>query len=384
MKSFIDLGISEGLNKVLKENRIYEPTPIQEISIPRILEGGDIVGQAQTGTGKTLAFMLPIFEMIDEDKLDTQVLIITPTRELALQLTEEAKKLSKYKPLEILAVYGGQDVNQQLNKLTRGVQLIIATPGRLLDHINRGSVNLSKIKHLVIDEADEIINMGFFDDVEKIIEKTPPYRQTLLYSATMPNRVKSISRKLMKSPIRLEASEKDITVDQIEEVEIRTTHRQKEEDLINYLEEHRPFMAIIFCRTKARVKKLTTSLAQKGYNVDEIHGDLSQAKRERAMKKFRDLETQYLVATDLAARGLDIDGVTHVFNYDEPEKKDSYTHRIGRTGRAGGEGVAVTFIVDEPGSDSRRGPKGASRRPARNKKNTRNNRGKSKQRNRRR
>lgn len=343
--NFRHLGISKELDTVLKKNGISKPTPIQQISIPKILAGKDISGKAQTGTGKTLAFMLPLFEKIDINKDYTQGLIITPTRELAIQLTEEAKKLTHYKDVNILAIYGGQDVSKQRKKLKRGVELIIATPGRLLDHLEKETADLSKIETLILDEADEIINMGFLKDVEVIINKTPKSRQTLLFSATMPKDLKRIAHTITNNPERLVAKEDDLLDDQIEEITIHTTHRKKLNDLCEYLDANNPFMAIIFCRTKRRVMELTTNLIQRGYNVDELHGDLSQAKREHAMKKFRNLETQYLVATDLAARGLDIEGITHVFNYDQPEEEVKYTHRIGRTGRAGEKGIAVTFIV---------------------------------------
>ena len=346
-RSFVELGINKDLERVLEEERIFEPRPIQEVAIPEILLGNDIVGQAQTGTGKALAFLLPIFERIDLNIDQVQGLIITPTRELAIQITNEAAKLKKYKDINILDVYGGVDTNRQIRKLKRGIDLIIATPGRLLDHIERGSIDLSNLRMLVIDEADEIMNMGFFNDIESIIERTPKTRQTLLFSATIPENLDRKLNKIMINPKKLVAVEEDILENQIEEIVIYTTHRKKLDDLCNYLDENRPFMGIIFCRTKRRVRDLTTNLKKRGYNVDELHGDMSQAKRERAMKRFRNLETQYLIATDIAARGLDIDGVTHVFNYDEPEEKIKYIHRIGRTGRAGDEGVAVTFKVRE-------------------------------------
>ena len=345
--NFTHIGISKELQSILKKSGIVAPTPIQELTIPKIMAGKDISARAQTGTGKTLAFMLPIFEKIDTSKGYTQALIITPTRELAIQITQEARKLAKYKEIGILAVYGGQDVKKQKRKLKTGVELIIATPGRLLDHIQNGTTDLSQIETLIIDEADEIINMGFFKDVEVIINQTPKSRQTLLFSATMPRKLTNMVQAVMKNPENLVAKEDDILDDQIEEIIINTTHRQKLNDLCNYLDEHNPFMAIIFCRTKRRVGELMTNLVQRGYNVDELHGDLSQAKRERAMKRFRAMETQYLIATDVAARGLDIEGITHVFNYDETDEDIKHTHRIGRTGRAGERGIAVTFKVKE-------------------------------------
>ena len=344
---FTRIGINKELQNILAKDGIYKPTPIQELAIPKIMAGKDISARSQTGTGKTLAFMLPLFEKIDTSKNYTQGLIITPTRELAIQISKEAKKLTDYKDIGVLAVYGGQDVKRQKRKLKKGVGLIVATPGRLLDHIENGTVDLSSIEILVIDEADEIINMGFFKDVEVIINKTPKSRQTLLFSATMPMKLKDIVKKTMKNPETLLAKEDDILDEQIEEIIIDTSHREKFNDLCVYLDKHNPFMAIIFCRTKRRVVDLTNKLAREGYNVDELHGDLSQAKRERAMKRFRDLETQYLVATDLASRGLDVEGITHVFNYDEPLEDVKYTHRIGRVGRAGEKGIAVTFRVNE-------------------------------------
>ena len=347
MKNFSKLGIDKDLNETLEKNRIVEPTRIQELTIPRILEGEDVIGKAQTGTGKTLAFLLPILQMIDKDSENPEAIIISPTRELALQITKEAEKLVEYKDLEVLSCYGGKDIEKQLSALKRGVNIIVGTPGRIIDHINRGSIVLDSIKYLVLDEADEIINMGFYDDVETIIKKTPKNRQTLLFSATMPKKVKNISRTSMKSPMRLEAQEKDIRDEKIKEIIVNTTDREKEDDLCKYIDEDNPFMGIIFCRTKDRVKKLYDNMSRRGYVVDELHGDLSQAKREQALKDFRDLKTHFLIATDIAARGLDIEGVTHVFNYDMPDREVGYIHRIGRTGRMNEDGIAVTFVTKE-------------------------------------
>lgn len=360
MVKFRDLGLDIGLEELLNKYRITEPTPIQELTIPRILNGEDVIGRAQTGTGKTLAFLLPMLEKIDKDKDYTQGIIITPTRELAIQIRDEAEKLREYNDINILAAYGGQNIEGQLSKLRRGVHLIIGTPGRILDHVNRGSIVLNKIDYLVLDEADEIINMGFFEDVESIIKKTPRTRQTLLYSATMPKRIKNISRNSMKEPQWLEAKEKDITLDQIEEIIINTSEEGKVDALSNYIDENNPFMGIIFCRTRDRVDKLTLELSKRGYVVDALHGELSQQKREQVMKDFRDLKTHYLVATDIAARGLDIEGVTHVFNFDAADREIGYIHRIGRTGRAGEEGVAVTFVTprDRKRQDLRKGKQG--------------------------
>ena len=351
MLNFKDLGIDEGLVDILKKSGIVNPTPVQEKSIGEILSGRDVVAQAQTGTGKTLAFLLPMVQNINIDKMDIQGLIITPTRELALQITNEAKKLASYNDMKILAVYGGQDVEAQIRKLKNGVHLVIATPGRLLDHIRRGNLDLGKLNNLVLDEADEMLRMGFLQDVEKIIGGTPKTRQTMLFSATIPNEVRSLSKRFMKNPLQIEIQAKNITLDEIEEIEIETTDRRKLDNLCTLIDEYRPYLAIVFCRTKRRVKDLNRELRYRGYNSDELHGDLSQAKRERVIKSFREAKLQILVATDIVARGIDVDGVTHVFNYDIPENVDSYIHRIGRTGRIGKDGMAITFVTERDRED---------------------------------
>lgn len=340
---FNELGINKGLEEILNKGRIYEPTMIQELAIPEIIKNNDIIGKAQTGTGKTLAFLLPAFQKIDLNNDNIQCLIIAPTRELALQITNEAEKLTEYKDVNILSVYGGQDMDKQIKKLNQKIHLVIATPGRLLDHLNRKTIDLSRVNLLILDEADEIINMGFFEDTEEIIKKTPKSRQTLLFSATIPKKFKNLAKKIMKNPEYVIAEE-NVLSEKLEEVKIYTSKQNKLKDLKKYLEKEDPFMAIIFCKTKKNVQDLTTELKKSKYNVDELHGDLSQAKRERAMKNFRDLKTQYLVATDIAARGIDVDGISHVINYDEPDGDVKYTHRIGRTARAGDVGIAVTFI----------------------------------------
>lgn len=351
MERFRDLGISTEIEEVLNKNGIFEPTPIQEQSIDKILSGRDVVAQAQTGTGKTLAFLLPMIEKIDLDKKNIQGLIITPTRELAIQITDEAKKLREGKDIKILAVYGGQDVEAQVKKLKNGVHLVIATPGRLLDHIGRGNVDLGKLNSLVLDEADEMLRMGFLNDVEKIIVGTPKTRQTMLFSATIPNEVRSLSKKFMKDPLQIEIEAKNVTLDEIEQIVIDTTDRRKLDNLCSLIDEYRPYLAIVFCRTKRRVKALNEELLYRGYNSDELHGDLSQAKRERVIKSFRKAELQILVATDIVARGIDVEGVTHVVNYDIPDSIDSYIHRIGRTGRIGNLGMAITFVTDRDKED---------------------------------
>lgn len=346
MEEFKRLGISKEVEDVLNKNGIKSPTPIQERSIGEIMSGKDVVAQAQTGTGKTLAFLLPIVEKIKINKNQIQALILTPTRELAIQITDEAKKLNEAKDIKILAVYGGQDVEAQMKKLKNGVHLIIATPGRLLDHVKRGTIDMGKIETLVLDEADEMLRMGFLNDVEKIIVGTPKARQTMLFSATIPNEIRSLSKKFMRNPIQIQIEEKNVTLNEIEQVIIETSDRRKLDHLCGLINEYRPYLAIVFCRTKRRVKTLNEELLHRGYNSDELHGDLSQAKREKIIKSFRKAELQILVATDIVARGIDIEGITHVINYDIPESVDGYIHRIGRTGRIGNLGMAITFVTD--------------------------------------
>lgn len=345
VKDFGNLGISEELEKILMKYGITKPTPVQEEAIPELLKGRDLMAQAHTGTGKTFAFLLPIMERIDVSQNHIQALIITPTRELAIQITNEAKKLGEYKDISILAVYGGQDVERQLRGLKRNVSIVIATPGRLLDHIRRNTIDLSQTKMVVLDEADEMFNMGFLKDVETILYRTSKSRQTMLFSATMPKQLKTLSAKYMKSPVEIKVQGEKVTLDEISQVIVETTDRGKQDALCTIIDEERPFMAIIFCRTKRRVKALATELAMKGYSCGEIHGDLTQAKRERVINDFRNMKLQLLVATDVAARGLDIEGITHIFNYDIPEDAESYIHRIGRTGRAGESGKAFTFVT---------------------------------------
>ena len=344
-KGFSSLRISGEFVEHLESRRITEPTPVQSQSIPVLLAGKDLIAQAQTGTGKTLAFLLPIMQKLDPGDRSVQALIISPTRELALQITDEAKKLTEVKPANILAAYGGQDVNRQIHRLKGAVQIVIGTPGRLLDHVNRGSVNLSKVKFLVLDEADQMLDMGFLRDVEKIIAATPKSRQTLLCSATMPKAIQTLSVKHLKDPSNVKIEGKAATVDAIFQLAVDVADDQKQQTLLELIKEMNPFLALIFCRTKRRAHALCRALKERGLAADELHGDLPQGKRERVMQTFRDMKTQYLVATDVAARGIDVDGITHVFNYDLPHDPEGYVHRIGRTGRAGKDGIAVTLVT---------------------------------------
>lgn len=344
-KPFYEYGISDDLIMALSREDIVVSSPIQDLSIPIILAGRDLIGEAQTGTGKTLAFLLPIFERIDPSKPHVQAMIIAPTRELAIQISEEARKLQAGKEIGVLAAYGGQDIMAQLHKLKQNIHLIIGTTGRLLDHVRRKTVDLSKLEILVLDEADQMLHMGFLPDVEALIKKTPDSRQTLCFSATMQDGVKRLASRYMKSPEKVKVETETITLDAIEQFVVETTDRNKFEDFARILREEHPFMAIVFCRTKMRCSKLAESMAAKDYVVEELHGDLTQAKREKVMKAFKGLKIQYLIATDVAARGLDIEGVTHIFNYDMPMDVESYIHRIGRTGRMGKSGRAYTFAT---------------------------------------
>ncbi|QRG70841.1 DEAD/DEAH box helicase [Brevibacillus choshinensis] len=346
LADFLALGIRKELLDALKENGITEPTPVQGQTIPVALKGKDVISQAQTGTGKTLAFVLPILEQADPEVTHVQSLILTPTRELALQITAEVKKLTeKLDEIHVLAVYGGQDVARQMRKLEGKKQIVIATPGRLLDHMRRGTIDLSTVSTLVLDEADQMLHMGFLPEVEEIIGQTPWDRQTMLFSATMPTQVRSLANRFMRQPEDIRVQGKRITLDDIKQIVVETTDRAKQTTLRSLLEEHRPFLAVIFCRTKRRASALNAALQGFDFMSDELHGDLSQAKREDVMRRFREVRIQFLVATDVAARGLDVEGVTHVFNYDIPEDVDSYIHRIGRTGRAGERGIAFTLVT---------------------------------------
>lgn len=343
--AFQALGISQELNDLLKQLGISEPTPVQRQTIPLLMKGNDVIAQAQTGTGKTLAFALPILERVNVEKEQVQALILTPTRELAIQITAELKKLAPAFKANVLAAYGGQDVDAQIRKLQRAPHIVVATPGRLIDHMTRGTISLGKLSMLVLDEADQMLHMGFLPEVESIIMQTPKARQTMLFSATMPDAIRRLASSYMNDPEDVQIRSTNVTLDSIKQLVIDTTDRAKQNALISLLEQHKPYLAVIFCRTKIRAKKLNEALQDHGIESDELHGDLTQAKREQVMKRFRDAKLQVLVATDVAARGLDVEGVTHVYNYDMPLDGESYIHRIGRTGRAGQKGMAITLAT---------------------------------------
>lgn len=342
--NFKELGISQDIVNILKKSSITSPTPIQEQSILSIKQGKDVIAEAQTGTGKTLAFLLPMFENISPNINSVQGLIISPTRELAIQITEEAMKLKEAKDINILAAYGGKDIGSQLKKLKGNIHLIIATPGRLLDHIDRKTIDLSNLKTLVLDEADQMLLMGFKNEVETILKSTCKKRQTLCFSATMNPQVKKLAYRYMVDPLMVTVKKQEVTLENIRQEVVETTDRRKQDSLCAVLDKDNPFMAIIFCRTKRRADNLEVALHQRGYNCQKLHSDVLQSKRERIMKSFRNADIQYLIATDVASRGLDVSGVGHIYNYDIPESVEAYIHRIGRTGRAGEEGYTCLFV----------------------------------------
>jgi ATP-dependent RNA helicase DeaD len=342
---FKTLGVKKELIKGLDDLGVTIPTPIQREAVPLLISGKDVLAQAQTGTGKTFAFILPILERVNTDKPYIQGLIITPTRELALQITTELNKLAYIVGAKVLAAYGGQDVERQIKKLKGTIHIVVGTPGRILDHLRRETISLKEVKMLVLDEADQMLHMGFLPDVENIIKETSPKRQTMLFSATIPENVQKLAKRYMSSPVKIKIESERVTLDEIKQNIVETSDRGKQVTLFKLLDKYRPFLALIFCRTKRRTAALNKALIANDYLSDELHGDLSQAKREQVMKRFREAKIQFLVATDVAARGLDIEGITHVFNYDVPQDVESYIHRIGRTGRAGEKGHAITLIT---------------------------------------
>ncbi len=347
LEKFQALQISPNILEALNDMGFEEPTPIQAEAIPVALSGRDMIGQAQTGTGKTAAFGIPVLEKvaIADQTPGTQVIILSPTRELAIQVAEEINRLAQYTNIQALPIYGGQDIQRQFRSLRKNPQIIVATPGRLIDHIHRGTIKLDKIHTVVLDEADEMLNMGFIDDINEILAATPETRQTLLFSATMPKPIQELAQKYLTEPemVRMKATE--VTIDLIEQEYIEIQDRQKFDVLCRLLDMQDPDLAIIFGRTKRRVDELSEALKKRGYSAEGIHGDLSQAKRDSVIRQFRENTIDILVATDVAARGLDISGVTHVYNYDLPQDPESYVHRVGRTGRAGQTGIATTFVI---------------------------------------
>ena len=345
MTKFEELGLSQATLKAVLQMGFEEATPIQSETIPLGLKGIDLIGQAQTGTGKTAAFGIPLVEKVDI-KLDAiQGIIIAPTRELAIQVSEELYKLGSGKRVRVLPIYGGQDISRQIRSLKKAPHIIVGTPGRVLDHINRKTMRLDTVNTVILDEADEMLNMGFIEDIESILASTPAERQTLLFSATMPGPIQRMAEKFMKDPQIVRVKTKEMTVPLIEQYYTEVQEKNKFDVLTRLLDIQSPELAIVFGRTKRRVDELAEALTLRGYTAEGIHGDLTQAKRMSVLRKFKEGTVDVLVATDVAARGLDISGVTHVYNFDIPQDPESYVHRIGRTGRAGKTGVAMTFIT---------------------------------------
>jgi ATP-dependent RNA helicase DeaD len=342
---FSELGLSQDILDAIATHGYVEATPIQEKTIPLTLAGKDVIGQAQTGTGKTAAFGLPILEHIDLSNKNIQALIVSPTRELAIQTAEELKKLGRDKHVDVQVVFGGADIRRQIQNLKSHPQILVGTPGRLLDHINRKTVKIDNVKTLVLDEADEMLNMGFLDDIESIIKNTPADRQTLLFSATMPPAIKRIGVKFMTNPEHIQIEAKELTTDLVDQYFVRMRENEKFDTMTRIFDVQAPKLAIVFGRTKRRVEELSRGLEARGYRAAGLHGDLTQQMRSRVLAQFKSHEINILVATDVAARGLDVKDVTHVYNFDIPQDPESYVHRIGRTGRAGAKGVSVTLVA---------------------------------------
>jgi ATP-dependent RNA helicase DeaD len=345
LSKFKQLGLSDATLAALKKKGFEEPTPIQMQVIPLLLAGEvDVIGQAQTGTGKTAAFGLPLIEKLAEAQKHVQVIILVPTRELALQVSEEINSLKGTKRLNIAAIYGGQSIDAQLDRLRRGVDIVVGTPGRVLDHLERKSLKLDKISRLILDEADEMLDMGFIDDVEEIIRHTNPERKIMLFSATMPERIISLAKRYMKNYKVISAKSEQLTTALTEQIYFEVQERDKFEALCRIIDVEEGFYGLIFCRTKIDVDMISRKLMDRGYGAEALHGDVSQYQRERILDKFKKRLSNALVATDVAARGIDINNLTHVINYSLPQDPESYVHRIGRTGRAGKQGTAITFV----------------------------------------
>jgi ATP-dependent RNA helicase DeaD len=344
MATFTDLGLSEPILDALRDVGYESPSPIQEQAIPPLLEGRDVIGQAQTGTGKTAAFGLPLMEFVDPSDDDVQALVLTPTRELCIQVTQALRAYGARKGIDPVAVFGGAPIRTQQAQLRQGGQVVVGTVGRVLDLISRHSLMLHAARYIVLDEADEMLDLGFLEDVEKILSLAPGSRQTALFSATMPNEIKRLAERHLYDPVTVKVKAATLTIDTVEQFYVETKPQDKVETLVRVLEAERPAQAIVFTRTKIRAEQLFKTMRDKGMNVKALHGDMSQGSRDGVMIGFKGGRTTILVATDVAARGLDISTVTHIVNFDVPTSPDVYVHRIGRTGRVGRSGRAITFI----------------------------------------
>jgi ATP-dependent RNA helicase DeaD len=350
---FGDLGLSPTMLAALAKAEYLSPTPVQAGLIPRALALVDVMGQARTGTGKTAAFVIPILEQLEEHERGRgpRAIVLVPTRELAVQVKGEADKLAYGRKLHIVAIYGGKPIKGQIEKLRRGADIIIGTPGRVLDHLARGTLALGDAKIVVLDEADRMLDIGFRPDIEKILRRAPQSRQTLLLSATVPPPVQKLAERYMRDPESLDFSPTDIASETIEQFYFTVDPERKFELLERLLKREEPRQAIIFCRTKRGTDKIHHRLSRKFKDAACIHGDLGQSARDRVMREFREGKVRYLVATDVVGRGIDVSGISHIINYDVPQFSDDYVHRVGRTGRMGREGVAYTFITPEEGNE---------------------------------
>ncbi|MBN2250529.1 MAG: DEAD/DEAH box helicase [Candidatus Altiarchaeota archaeon] len=342
---FSDLNLSPHLMKDLEHNGFVTAMPVQELAIPVLMDGKDLMAQAKTGTGKTLAFAIPIMEKVDTSRGEVQALILAPTRELAEQVCGEMRKISYAKKARTCAVYGGKSITNQANALKSGAQIVVGTPGRTIDLINRGILDLSKVKMLVLDEADRMLDMGFIDDIRKIVSRIPRERQTMLFSATIPERIRNLVHSMMKNPETISVTPEELTVEEIEQWYYEIPQEAKLDKFIEVVRKETPSSAIVFCNTKRWAETLSKLMQRRGLKTQALHGDLSQNQRDNVMEGFRKGRFSFMVATDVAARGLDIEDVSHIFNYDIPKEKENYIHRIGRTGRAGKKGKAISFIT---------------------------------------
>ena len=346
MSTFLELGLKEPINKALSDLGYEKPTVIQEKAIPQIISSvDDLKAFAQTGTGKTAAFSLPILEQADETNQNTQAIILSPTRELAVQIGKNIQDFAKYiKGMKVVTVYGGANIDEQIKKLKRGAQIVVGTPGRTVDLINRRALKLGNIQWVVLDEADEMLNMGFKEELDKVLAATPETKQTLLFSATFPREVEAIAKNYMINPVEISSGEKNTGTDNVKHVYYLVSERTRYPALKRIADINPDIYAIIFCRTRRETQEIATKLIADGYNADSLHGDLSQAQRDTVMEKFRQRNIQMLVATDVAARGLDVNNLTHVINHKLPDQIENYTHRSGRTGRAGNQGISIVLI----------------------------------------
>jgi len=344
LPAFSELGLSEPLTRAITEMGFESPTPIQAKAIPVLLQGGDLIGQAQTGTGKTAAFALPLIEKLDVSQNVTQALVLAPTRELAVQVAGGIYDLAKHTGLRVVPVYGGQPIDRQFRALKNGAHIVVGTPGRVLDHLRRGSLSLNSVTFCALDEADEMMALGFTEDMDAILAELPEERQLAFFSATMPPRIVDLTKKFLRNPIHVNIESKKRTVETTNQTYYEVPKGKKLEALARVLDMESPGPTIVFCRTRQETNDLCENLRLRGYNAEALHGDMGQTERDRVMKRFRDGHADLLVATDVAARGLDIETVTHVINYDIPWDVEQYIHRIGRTGRAGRTGDAITLV----------------------------------------